>query len=39
MIDAIHDRIMPLAGHQLSTNPTTGELLKRQRKVFNCKLL
>ena len=31
MIDAIHDRILPLPGHQLTTNPTTGELIKRQR--------
>ena len=32
MIDAIHERILPLSGHQMSTNPTTGELLKRQRE-------
>ena len=31
MLDAIHERIMPLPGHQMSTNPTTGELLRRQR--------
>jgi 2-oxoisovalerate dehydrogenase E1 component len=31
MLDAIHERIMSLPGHQLSTNPTTGELLRRQR--------
>ena len=31
IIDAIHDRILPLPGHQLTTNPTTGELIKRQR--------
>ena len=31
MLDAIHERIMPLPGHQLSTNPTTGELVRRQR--------
>lgn len=31
IIDAIHDRILPLSGHQLTTNPTTGELIKRQR--------
>jgi 2-oxoisovalerate dehydrogenase E1 component len=32
MIDAIHERIMPLAGHQLSSNPTTGELVHRNRE-------
>ena len=31
MLDAIHERIIPLPGHQLSTNPTTGELVRRQR--------
>jgi 2-oxoisovalerate dehydrogenase E1 component len=31
MLDAIHERIMPLPGHQLSSNPTTGELARRQR--------
>lgn len=31
MLDAIHERIIPLPGHQLSTNPTTGELIRRQR--------
>ncbi len=31
MLDAIHERIMPLPGHQMSTNPTMGELLRRQR--------
>ena len=31
IVDAVHERIMPLPGHQLSTNPTAGELLKRQR--------
>ncbi len=31
MLDAIHERIIPLSGHQLSSNPTTGELLRRQR--------
>ena len=30
MLDAIHERIM-LCPHQLSTNPTTGELVRRQR--------
>ena len=32
MIDAIHERIMPLPGHQLSSNPTTGELVHRNRE-------
>jgi 2-oxoisovalerate dehydrogenase E1 component len=31
IVDAVHERIIPLPGHQLSTNPTTGELVKRQR--------
>ena len=31
MLDAIHERIIPLSGHQLSSNPTTGELVRRQR--------
>ena len=31
MLDAIHERIVPLPGHQVSTNPTTGELLRRNR--------
>ena len=31
MLDAIHDRIVPLPGHQMTTNPTTGELMHRQR--------
>jgi 2-oxoisovalerate dehydrogenase E1 component len=32
MIDAIHERIIPLPGHQLTTNPTTGELVHRNRE-------
>ena len=32
MIDAIHERIMPLPGHQLTSNPTTGELVHRNRE-------
>jgi 2-oxoisovalerate dehydrogenase E1 component len=31
LLDAIHERIVPLPGHQVSTNPTTGELLRRNR--------
>ncbi len=31
LLDAIHQRIIPLPGHQLSTNPTTGEMGRRQR--------
>jgi len=31
ILDAIHERILPLPGHQLSTNPTLGELQRRQR--------
>ena len=31
MLDAIHERIVPLPSHQVSTNPTTGELLRRNR--------
>jgi 2-oxoisovalerate dehydrogenase E1 component len=32
MLDAIHDRIVPLPGYQMTTNPTTGELLRRHRE-------
>jgi 2-oxoisovalerate dehydrogenase E1 component len=31
LVDAIHERIMPLEGHQVSTNQTTGELARRCR--------
>jgi 2-oxoisovalerate dehydrogenase E1 component len=31
LLDAIHERIVPLSGHQVTTNPTTGELLRRNR--------
>jgi 2-oxoisovalerate dehydrogenase E1 component len=31
LIDAIHEQIVPLAGHVSSTNPTNGELLRRHR--------
>jgi 2-oxoisovalerate dehydrogenase E1 component len=32
LVDAVHERIMPLPGHQLATNPTTGELIRRNRE-------
>jgi len=32
IIDAIHERILPLAGHQVSTNQTLGEMARRQRE-------
>jgi 2-oxoisovalerate dehydrogenase E1 component len=31
ILDAIHEQIVPLDGHQVSTNQTNGELLKRYR--------
>ncbi len=31
LVDAVHERIVPLPGHQLTTNPTLGELLRRNR--------
>lgn len=31
ILDAIHQRIVPLPGHQLSTNPTIGETGRRHR--------
>ncbi|MDA0322448.1 MAG: thiamine pyrophosphate-dependent enzyme [Verrucomicrobia bacterium] len=31
ILDAIHERIIPLPGHQLTTNPTLGELSRRSR--------
>ena len=31
ILDAIHERIFPLEGHQLSTNPSNGELQRRHR--------
>ena len=31
IIDAIHEQIIPLDGYQTSTNPTTGEMLRRNR--------
>jgi 2-oxoisovalerate dehydrogenase E1 component len=31
IIDAIHERIVPLPGHTLSTNPTLGEMSRRNR--------
>lgn len=32
LLDAIHERIMPLSGHQPSTNQTLGELARRARQ-------
>jgi 2-oxoisovalerate dehydrogenase E1 component len=32
MLDAIHQRIIPLTGHVMSTNPTTGELIRRHKE-------
>jgi 2-oxoisovalerate dehydrogenase E1 component len=32
MIDAIHQNIMPLPGHVMSTNPTNAEKIKRYRE-------
>lgn len=31
ILDAIHDRIMPLKGYQVSGNPTTGEQIRRNK--------
>jgi 2-oxoisovalerate dehydrogenase E1 component len=31
LLDAIHERIIPLAGHQVTTNQATGEILRRNR--------
>jgi len=31
ILDAIHERIRPLAGHQPGTNQTLGELIRRQK--------
>ncbi len=32
IIDAIHERLLPLPGHKVSTNQTAGEMLRRNRK-------
>ncbi len=32
LIDAIHERLYPLPGHEVSTNQSTGELLRRSRE-------
>ena len=32
ILDAIHERIVPLDGHKLTTNPTNGELVRRNRE-------
>jgi 2-oxoisovalerate dehydrogenase E1 component len=31
IIDTIHERILPLPGHEVSTVQTTGEILRRNR--------
>jgi 2-oxoisovalerate dehydrogenase E1 component len=31
ILDAIHERILPLEGHQVTTNQTRGEILRRSR--------
>jgi len=31
IVDAIHERIYPLPGHKVTTNQTTGEMLRRNR--------
>jgi len=31
LLDAIHERILPLKGHEPRTNQTTGELVRRSR--------
>ncbi len=32
IVDAIHERILPLDGHQVGTNQTLGEMVRRQRE-------
>jgi 2-oxoisovalerate dehydrogenase E1 component len=36
ILDAIHERILPLPGHQTTTNATTGEMLRRNRAGVEC---
>jgi 2-oxoisovalerate dehydrogenase E1 component len=31
ILDAIHERLLPLKGHEPSTNQTTGEMVRRAR--------
>jgi 2-oxoisovalerate dehydrogenase E1 component len=31
LLDAIHERMLPLQGHEPSTNQTTGEMVRRAR--------
>jgi 2-oxoisovalerate dehydrogenase E1 component len=31
MVDAVHERIVPLPGHRVSSNQTLGEFMKRSR--------
>jgi 2-oxoisovalerate dehydrogenase E1 component len=32
LVDAVHESIVPLNGHQLTTNQTNGELIRRNRE-------
>ena len=32
IIDALHERLHPLQGHEVSSNQTTGEIVRRSRK-------
>jgi len=32
IVDAVHERVLPLAGHVVATNQTTGEMLRRDRR-------
>jgi 2-oxoisovalerate dehydrogenase E1 component len=32
ILDTIHERVLPLAGHAVATNQSTGEMLRRNRR-------
>jgi 2-oxoisovalerate dehydrogenase E1 component len=32
IVDAIHERLHPLPGHKVTTNQSTEEMLRRQRR-------
>jgi 2-oxoisovalerate dehydrogenase E1 component len=32
ILDTIHERVLPLAGHVVATNQSTGEMLRRNRR-------
>jgi 2-oxoisovalerate dehydrogenase E1 component len=32
IVDTIHERVLPLSGHTVTTNQTVGEMLRRNRK-------